>query len=105
MSSLSSPALAMRPSLILADEPIGALDSRSSVEVMGIFQRLNTELGVTVVFVTHEPDIAGYTRRILRIREGYLAADEAVRRPKSAAEELHGRMPIPISVKRRPSLA
>src|SRR5437763_14026638 len=57
-------ALVMRPSLILADEPTGALDSRSAVEVMEIFQRLNGELGITVVFVTHEPDIAEYTARI-----------------------------------------
>ncbi len=55
-------SLVMRPSLILADEPTGALDSRSAVEVMEIFQRLNEDLGITVVFVTHEPDIAEYTR-------------------------------------------
>src|SRR5947209_4213837 len=69
-------ALVTTPSLILADEPTGNLDSRSSVEVMDIFQQLNRDLGITIIFVTHEPDIAEYTRRVLRIRDGYLGADE-----------------------------
>ena len=66
------------PSIILADEPTGNLDSRSSVEVMQIFQRLNAEQGITVIFVTHEPDIAEHTRRILRVRDGLVASDESV---------------------------
>ncbi len=78
-------AIAMRPSLILADEPTGALDTRSSAEVMEIFQRLNQRLGITVIFVTHEPEIAAYTRRILHIRDGYLESDERVRRQRVAA--------------------
>ena len=78
-------AIAMRPSLILADEPTGALDTTSSKEVMEIFQRLNQRLGITVVFVTHEPEIAAYTRRILHIRDGYVESDERVRRPRVAA--------------------
>lgn len=89
-------ALVMRPTLILADEPTGALDSRSAVEVMDIFQRLNGELGITVVFVTHEPDIAEYTNRIIRIRDGYLGADERVEAQKNAADELERRIVVPF---------
>lgn len=83
-------ALVTTPSLILADEPTGNLDSRSSVEVMDIFQSLNRQLNITVVFVTHEPDIAAYTRRIIRVRDGYLGADETIVDPKWAADELAG---------------
>ena len=91
-------AIVTTPSLILADEPTGNLDSRSSVEVMGIFQQLNAQLGVTVIFVTHEPDIMAYTRRVLRIRDGYLGADEPILTPRSAAAELAARtdvIPLP----------
>ena len=84
-------ALVTTPSLILADEPTGNLDSRSSVEVMDIFQKLNAQLGVTIIFVTHEPDIMAYTRRVLRIRDGYLGADEVIANPRSAAAELAAR--------------
>ncbi len=92
-------SIVMRPSLILADEPTGALDSRSSIEVMDIFQRLNRELGITVIFVTHEPDIAEHMRRVIRIRDGYLGADEIVRYPLMAADELNAsRAPIPLPV-------
>jgi putative ABC transport system ATP-binding protein len=89
-------SLVMRPTLILADEPTGALDSRSAVEVMDIFQRLNAELGITVVFVTHEPDIADYTQRIIRIRDGYLGADERVDEQRNAAAELERRVVVPF---------
>ena len=94
-------SLVMRPTLILADEPTGALDSRSAVEVMGIFQRLNAELGITVVFVTHEPDIAEYTQRIIRIRDGYLGADERVEHQRNAAAELERRVVVPFPARRR----
>jgi putative ABC transport system ATP-binding protein len=69
-------ALVSEPSLILADEPTGALDTRTSVEIMGLFQRLNEERGISVVFVTHEPDVAAYTRRTLHIRDGLITSDE-----------------------------
>ncbi|MCC6175543.1 MAG: ABC transporter ATP-binding protein [Chloroflexi bacterium] len=69
-------ALVTRPSIILADEPTGALDTRTSVEIMGIFQRLNDEHGMTVIFVTHEPDIAAHTRRVIQIRDGEVVSDE-----------------------------
>jgi putative ABC transport system ATP-binding protein len=75
-------ALVNRPSLILADEPTGNLDSVASEEIMSIFQRLNSEQGITVVFVTHEMDIAAHTRRILRMRDGLLVEDEAVLHPR-----------------------
>jgi putative ABC transport system ATP-binding protein len=71
-------ALVNDPTIILADEPTGNLDSKSATEIMGIFQRLNYEYGITVIFVTHEPDVAAYTRRIIRIRDGLIAADETV---------------------------
>ncbi len=69
-------AIVMRPSLILADEPTGALDSHRSLEMMEIFQRLNDDLGITVVIVTHEPDIAAHTRRIIRLHDGSIASDQ-----------------------------
>jgi putative ABC transport system ATP-binding protein len=75
-------ALVNRPSLILADEPTGNLDSIASEEIMSIFQQLNREQGITVVFVTHEPEIAAHTRRILRMRDGLLVEDEAVLQPR-----------------------
>jgi putative ABC transport system ATP-binding protein len=92
-------ALVTTPSLILADEPTGNLDSRSSVEVMDIFQQLNRDLGITIIFVTHEPDIAEYTRRVLRIRDGYLGADESIEHQRSAAAEIAARNePIQLPV-------
>jgi putative ABC transport system ATP-binding protein len=93
-------ALVMRPSLILADEPTGALDSRSSLELMAIFQRLNREMGVTIVIVTHEPEIALHTRRIVRLLDGALSGDEVVRRPKIAADELERRAPLLLPIRR-----
>lgn len=69
-------ALVTNPSLILADEPTGALDTRSSVEIMALFQQLNRDRGITVIFVTHEPDVAAFTRRTLHIRDGRITSDE-----------------------------
>ena len=63
-------ALINNPSILLADEPTGNLDSRTSIEVMGLFQRLNIERGITVVLITHEPDIAEYGTRIVSFRDG-----------------------------------
>ncbi len=71
-------ALVNEPSMILADEPTGALDTRTSLEIMAIFQRLNREHGITVIFVTHEADIAYHTRRIIHIRDGRITEDELV---------------------------
>jgi putative ABC transport system ATP-binding protein len=74
-------ALGTEPAIILADEPTGNLDSRSSEEIMAIVQRLNAERGITVIFITHEPDIAAHTRRILRMRDGLIESDEPVLEP------------------------
>jgi putative ABC transport system ATP-binding protein len=80
-------ALVNRPILLLADEPTGNLDSRTSVEVMGIFQELN-EQGLTVVLVTHEPDIADHARRVVTFKDGQVLSDVPVSRRKVAREEL-----------------
>ena len=81
-------ALVNNPSLILADEPTGALDTRTSVEVMEIFQRLNSERRLTVVVVTHEPDIAQYAKRIIQFRDGRIHRDIPVENRKDASEVL-----------------
>jgi putative ABC transport system ATP-binding protein len=81
-------ALVNNPSLILADEPTGALDTRTSVEVMEIFQRLNTDRNLTVIIVTHEPDIAQYAQRIIQFRDGRIHRDFAVEGRKDATESL-----------------
>jgi putative ABC transport system ATP-binding protein len=81
-------ALASDPSIILADEPTGNLDTRSSEELMAIFQKLNAEQGITVILVTHEPDIAAHTRRIIRIRDGRIHSDERVAAPRLASSVL-----------------
>ncbi|MDT7602285.1 MAG: putative transport system ATP-binding protein [Acidobacteriota bacterium] len=87
-------ALVNNPTLILADEPTGALDSRTSVEVMEIFQRLNRELGITLVLVTHEPDIAAYAGRIVVFKDGKIKKDDKVERTRDAAEELKNLPPV-----------
>ncbi len=81
-------AIVNTPSLLLADEPTGNLDSATSDEIMEIFQRLNDELGITLVLVTHEPDIALFARRVIRFRDGLLVEDHPVaeRRKPPAAE-------------------
>jgi len=81
-------ALVNHPSIILADEPTGALDSRTSVEVMAIFQRLNRESGISLILVTHEPDIAAYASREIHMRDGRVHKDIRRPRPRDAAEEL-----------------
>jgi putative ABC transport system ATP-binding protein len=68
-------AIVGRPSLLLADEPTGNLDSRTSVEIMALFQRLNREQGVTVLLVTHENDVAGFASRVITMRDGRILSD------------------------------
>lgn len=80
-------ALVNSPSIILADEPTGNLDSTSGEEIMTVFQDLNRE-GVTIILVTHEPDIAEHTKRVLRFRDGCLVSDEIVGNPVDAREVL-----------------
>ena len=81
-------ALVNQPKLLLADEPTGNLDTRTSIEVMGIFQRLNAERGLTIVLVTHEPDIAEYGTRIVAFRDGVVRADQPVETRRDAFTEL-----------------
>ena len=69
-------ALAGSPSVILADEPTGALDSKTSIEIMELLRRLNREQGITVVLVTHEHDVAAYAARVLTMRDGQLIGDQ-----------------------------
>ena len=71
-------SLVNSPSLILADEPTGALDSRSSEDVMALFERLNRERGITIMLVTHEPDVAAHAKRIVTFRDGNVVSDAAV---------------------------
>ena len=75
-------ALVNEPSVLLADEPTGNLDSKSGEEIMGIFQDLNQE-GATIVMVTHEPEIAVYTKRIVTFKDGEIISDEPVKNPLS----------------------
>ncbi len=77
-------ALVKQPAILLADEPTGNLDSRSSEEIIGILQALNRDEGITVIIVTHEPDIAEHTRRVVSMRDGLVISDEAVAHPKQA---------------------
>ncbi len=79
-------ALVNEPAMILADEPTGNLDSRSGMEVMQIFQRLNQEQGITTIFVTHDPWIARHTRRVIMLRDGLVIADREVAEPLVAGE-------------------
>ena len=77
-------ALVKNPAIMLADEPTGALDTRSSAEIMAILQRLNRDEGLTVALVTHEADVARHTRRIISLRDGLVVGDEPVAEPLHA---------------------
>jgi putative ABC transport system ATP-binding protein len=69
-------AIVGRPSLILADEPTGALDTATSGEILSIFETLNRDLGITIAFVTHDMEVAHHTRRIVKLRDGRIVSDE-----------------------------
>jgi putative ABC transport system ATP-binding protein len=79
-------ALVNEPAIILADEPTGNLDSKSGTEVMQLFQELNDEQGITVIFVTHDPWIARHTRRVITLADGKVVRDEVVAEPLVAGE-------------------
>jgi putative ABC transport system ATP-binding protein len=80
-------ALVNQPAMILADEPTGNLDTQTSIEIMGVFQKLNDE-GITIVMVTHELDIASYTKRNVIMRDGRIVSDKLVSPRLVATEEL-----------------
>jgi putative ABC transport system ATP-binding protein len=79
-------AIVNDPQIILADEPTGALDSKTSLEIMAIFQQLNRERGITIILVTHELDIAQCANRIIQFRDGRVVLDQRVRDPRNAGE-------------------
>jgi len=80
-------AIAPGPDLLVADEPTGALDRKSGRQVLSLFQALHRELGLTIVIVTHDPDVAGHAERIVRMEDGRVIADETVAQRKIAGEE------------------
>jgi putative ABC transport system ATP-binding protein len=82
-------ALVNDPAIILADEPTGNLDSTSGEEIVAIFQRLNQERGITVVFVTHDRNIAEHTRRIVHLHDGRIVREELVAQPRTARTTVH----------------
>ena len=84
-------ALVNNPNIILADEPTGNLDSKSGAEIMRIFQELNAQRGMTIIFVTHEPDIAEHTQRIVRIQDGVVVDDSPVLHPMRAGSPVYAR--------------
>ena len=94
-------ALINRPALLLADEPTGNLDSKSSVELMALFEELNKQ-GITIVLVTHEHDIAAHAARVLTMRDGLLESDTAMRPPQRAAGGAAGRPRRRLTIVRRP---
>jgi putative ABC transport system ATP-binding protein len=81
-------ALVTQPTILLADEPTGNLDTRTSIEVMDIFQTLNKERGITILLITHEMDIAEYGTRFVRFRDGRIQTDSPVLKRRDAKKEL-----------------
>jgi len=80
-------ALVTEPTVLLADEPTGNLDSRTSLEIMALFQELN-EQGITILIVTHEPDVACYAKRLVEVRDGHILRDEPMPNRRNAGEDL-----------------
>jgi putative ABC transport system ATP-binding protein len=76
-------ALVNQPSILLADEPTGNLDSKTSEEVMAIFQRLNQDMGITIIMITHEPDIASFAKRVILFRDGRVVDDRENTSPRT----------------------
>jgi putative ABC transport system ATP-binding protein len=86
-------SLVNNPKIILADEPTGALDSRTSIEIMAIFQRLNEQDGITMIVVTHDPDVANYCNRKLHFKDGALVGDDRIAEPRNARSDLE-KLPV-----------
>jgi putative ABC transport system ATP-binding protein len=84
-------ALVNQPAIILADEPTGNLDSKTSEEIMGIFQRLNREMGITIIMITHEPDIASFAKRNILFRDGEIVDDHRNSAPAIAGGRAGGK--------------
>jgi putative ABC transport system ATP-binding protein len=84
-------ALVNQPSILLADEPTGNLDTKTSEEIMGIFQRLNRDRGITIIMITHEPDIASFAKRNIHFRDGRIVDDHKNSAPSIAAVGEEGR--------------
>jgi putative ABC transport system ATP-binding protein len=80
-------ALANQPAILLADEPTGALDSKTGTEIIGLFQQLHRDLGQTVIYVTHDPFIARHTKRVVRMADGRIVGDDAIAHPLTAGAE------------------
>jgi putative ABC transport system ATP-binding protein len=80
-------AMVNDPAFILADEPTGNLDTEMALEIMALFQQLNDQ-GKTIIMVTHEPELAAYTKRIITLRDGALVSDELVRNRRNASDDL-----------------
>jgi putative ABC transport system ATP-binding protein len=91
-------ALVNDPSIVLADEPTGALDSKTSIEIMAILQRLNRGKGITTVMVTHEPDIAAFANRNIHFKDGKIVSDERLAAPLDAEQELKNLSPAALPV-------
>jgi putative ABC transport system ATP-binding protein len=89
-------SLINKPSILLADEPTGNLDTRTSIEVMDIFQKLNLETGITVILITHEMDIAEYGTRTVAFRDGQLLTDKRNTKRRMAKDELAA-LPAPTA--------
>ncbi|HYW37747.1 MAG TPA: ABC transporter ATP-binding protein [Terriglobales bacterium] len=89
-------ALVNNPQIVLADEPTGALDSRTSIEIMAILQHLNRDKGITTLIVTHETDIAAYANRNIYFRDGRIIRDERPERPLQADRELLNFARVPV---------
>src|SRR5262249_59669943 len=85
-------ALVNSPRIIMADEPTGALDTRTGEEIMGIFQQLNREQGITIILVTHDPEVARHARRIISVRDGAFASDDLVPEPLEVTIQIPERM-------------
>jgi len=82
-------AIVSEPAVLLADEPTGNLDTQRSHEIMDLLARLNSEQGITVLMVTHEPDMAAYAHRVVRFVDGLVASDQ--RNPNPTQPGSHGR--------------